>query len=654
MPADSALVILPVTRATLDDLLATSDPKVWLYDSSRLAVVCVYILSLVPKLAANPAKAPQVIQTALTDLLAQLDNPAALADFRAQVGKSYDKTQVEKGLSLLPELRVDLQAPKEWDVPSPVKADGTFNSDFNAEIINRRLGKQFYTDDPVLRSLGLNINQTRIATALLGNPEEPIHIHGFAGTGKTHMIRAVVHALPGEHTAILAKTNGQMQAMLSDPALRNVHHCLFGQFARDHLVRAGIPPLIVNGGTARVEYNVGDESIALTMDYRPIGELSKAQVAGAVRRVITRFCESDAPAVDQTHLTYAHRSLQPNEKRTLVQYAQQYWDTLVSLDPSECWQPIRHYHLIKWATLVPKARLETPQVLMQGHAPVDLKFAIVDEAHDLTPAMAKLLDQTGVAVYSLGDTFQRIQGTPPAIGLSTLRREMDVSMRAGEGIGRVINPILDAHPRFQRMEHLKGSQDIKTDHQFYKTRRIPQTPYAILCGSNFHVFEYLHQLVNEGASVCLLPGTSVSFPSFVYGLLNLWQGRRAQSPELFRFRDWEALRRTYGRMAVFRKIEKMLSKGYDDTDFKNVLAKLLPMGKAHYTLGRAEDSKNWQFPNVMLSPELFSYDKDSQYVASNLSKVYTAASRAQRTLALPESFDDWVANEKAVQRKGDA
>lgn len=643
------VVILPITEGTVRELLDSSDAQSWFETAQRLHVVCVYLLGIVPKLASKPQKAAQLLQSSLNDLLKQLDTPAALADFRVLAAQAFRPAQVEEGLKLLSSLRVDLQRSKEWDVPSALNADGTLNGDFNAEIVNRRLGKSFFTDDPVLQSMGLNVDQVRIATAILGDPEEPLQIQGFAGTGKTHMIRGIIRSLPREHTAILAKTAGQLQAMMSDPGLQNVHHFLFGHFARDHLIDAGVSPSIVRGNTARVDYNVSDETIAHVMGYSPIAYLSPSQVAKAVRGVLFKFCESDDSLVTQDHLTFAHQKLSKPEKRQLVRYTQEYWDNLISQEPSEQWQPIRHYHLIKWASMVPKRRVGELRVSDDEYPPLDLKFAIVDEAHDLTPALAKLLNNSGVAVYSLGDTFQRIEGVPPAMSSSILRREMSFSMRAGEGISRVINPVLEAHPRFREMATLKGSKEIETNCQFYTVRRIPQTPYAILCGSHFHCFEYLHQLVADGATVSLLPGTAYGFESFIISLFRLWRGYRGSSPELFRFRDWDALRASYGRMQVFSRIESMLEKGYSEADFRNVLAKVKPIGKANYTLGRAEDSKNWQFPNVMLSPELFSPDKSAQYVAGNLSKVYLAASRAQRSLALPSSFDEWVENEKRIQ-----
>lgn len=645
------IVILPITHETIQGLLGASDSDSWFQSAGRVHLVCAYLIGMAPKLSSKPEKAAKLIQSSLNELLKNLSTPAAVQDFRDVTAKTFNANALKEGLTLLPKLRLDLQRSQEWDVPSPVNSDGTLNGDFNSAIINRRLGKSFFTDDPVIRNLGLNTDQVRIATAILGDPEEPVQVQGLSGTGKTHLIRGIINALPAEHTALLAKTTGQLQAMMADPALQGVHSFLFGHFARDHLINAGISSAIVRGNTSRVDYNVSDETIAHVMGYSQIAYMGPAQVAKAVRGILFKYCESDANFVGQEHLTYAHQRLSIPDRQQLVRYTQQYWDSLVSEQASERSQPIRHYHLIKWASMTPARKAGELRVYENDLPPLDLKFVIVDEAHDLTPALARLLDNSGVAVYSLGDTFQRLDGSPPALSSSTLRRELSFSMRAGEGISRVINPILEAHPRFEDMELLKGSKEIETECHFYQVRRIPKTPYAILCGSHFHCFEYLHQLVAEGASVSLLPGTAFGFHSFVDSLFRLWKGYRASSPELFRFKDWESLRGSYGKMQVFARIEAMFEKGYSELEFKNVMAKVLPIGKAHYTLGRAEDSKNWQFPNVMLSPELFSPDRNPQYVPGNLSKVYLAASRAQRSLALPRSFDEWVSNEKSVQGK---
>lgn len=643
------LVILPITSTAVDRLLSSGSPGTWFSDASRLETACVYLLGMLPKLASNPDKAAHLLQRALNDLLQQLNTPAALAEFRRMAAMDFDPTQLRQSLDLIPALRVDLQFESEKDAAPAVNADGTLNGDFNADVVNRRLGKSFYSDDPTLQKLGLNTHQSRIATAILGDPEEPVHIQGFAGTGKTHMIRAILQSLPGEHTAILAKTQGQLQGMLSDVDMQNVHHFLFGQFARDHLIDAGIPPGAVRGLHAQLDFNISDGTIADTMGYGRVGSLTPEGVAKAVRAILFKFCESDASVVGPLHLTYAHLALSAAEQRLLIGHAQAYWDQLTGPSSSERWQPVRQYHLIKWASLVPKKDRNSLRVSGTDTRPLDLKFALVDEAHDLTPAMACLLDQCGVAVYSLGDTFQNVQGAAPRFSSHTLRREMNLSMRAGEGIGVVINPVLEAHPAFQKMEVLKGSKELDTQCQFYLTRRIPKTPYAILCGTHFHVFEYLHQLVNAGARVSLLPGTAFALPAFVDALLMLHRGYRPSSSDLFRFRDWDALEKSYGRMQVFGKIKAMLMKGYSATDFKNIMSKVQLMGRGHYTLGRVEDAKNWQFPNVMLSPELITPNKQAQYVASGLSKVYLAASRAQRTVAVPERLHEWIETQSQLK-----
>lgn len=652
-------VILPITTIEVEEAL-NSEPGHWFENAGRAQVCCLHILGMIPRLTKSPEKAPNIVQTALNDVLRQLDTPGAITQFRSLAAKSFRPGAVRDGLDRLSELGIGLRAASEWDATSPLNADGTLNSDFSKEIIDRRAGRTVFHSDPMLRSLGLTASQTKIATKILGQPEEPISIQGYSGTGKTRLVHAIVSCLPREHTVIIARTKAQLDALLESSDLEGMPALLFGDFARRQLLVAGVSRSLLSSVTTQSSYNVTDQTIADQMQFGPIENLSPQNVAKAMRGALFLFCESDADRVSTEHIPKAYSWLPSEGKFRLVRYTQEYWDQMITTEASEAWQPMRHFVLIKWASLLPGSKLsrqneskDTEEGITgrNGVLVKDLRFAVVDEAHDLTPALAKVLANSDVAVYSLGDTFQRIQGVPPKVDETVLKSTMEESMRAGSAIDSLINPILNIHPRFQEMESFRGIADTKTKVHFYDVRKIPDSPYTILCGTHFHIFEYLHQLIAEGAKTALLPGSLFSFHSFVEGLLDLWRGRRPRGGELFRFRNWEELRTTFGKMQVFPKIERTFEKGYSEASHRNMAAQLSNLGEAKYIVGRAEDSKNWQFPNVMISPELLSFGKRAEYVPKTLSTVYLAISRAQRSVAVPRQFYDWVESQENVLKR---
>lgn len=332
----------------------------------------------------------------------------------------------------------------------------------------------------------------------------------------------------------------------------------------------------------------------------------------------------------------------PDDQIRLIDYTQRYWDELTS-EHSKKWQPLRVYHLIKWASLLPNnASIKVFQEKGNEKKAIDLKFAIVDEAHDLTPALSALLYNSGVSICSLTDTFQRVGGQPPKILESIRKKEVELSMRAGPEMDAIVNPILNVHPRFQNLNPFEGVRDVSTKIHFYDVRKIPSSAYTILCGSQFSIFEYVHQMISCNSTVALLPATHSDFISFVDSLFRLQKGQRGRHPLLFKYTSWEEMSKTFGNWFVFQKIERIFERGYAEEDFRNILARIGTLGKTDYVIGLVDHAKNWQFPNVMVSPELFSQQRNKAFVADNLSRVYLAVTRAQRNLAIPKGYADFI------------
>lgn len=649
--------VLPLKSSSVHDLLNSSNQDETheaLKALNRPEILSVLLLSKVRSLADKPLKAADLIQFQLNDLFEQTKSLEVYRALRDHIESTFSPKALRKGLDLLPRLGVDLQHDSEWDAPDPTHANGSVNPEFNTEIINRRLGKVPRNASPDVRATGLNDRQYRIFTVVRNDPEEHLHVQGFGGVGKTHLIRQIYRDLPDKHAAVLAQTRAQLDALtqgLDGP----VNKFTFANLAWAHLTAAGVPRSLISRDRTGSDYNVTDLTIARNMGFTQIGAMSPEEVAkNVVRKILYQFCESTDSRVTEQHLTKKHRSLRFDDQIRLIDYTQRYWDELIS-ERSSKWQPLRTYHLIKLASLVPtkKAiRVYTGEGLEQRA--IDLKFAIVDEAHDLTPALTQLLYSTGVSVCSLSDSFQRIGGQPPAIPTSIRKKEIELSMRAGPEMDSVVNPILSVHPRFQNMKPFEGVRDTSTKIHFYDVRRIPNSAYTILCGSQFSIFEYLHQMVNSHSTVSLLPATHSDFIYFSESLFRLRKGQRGRHPLLFKYANWDELTAAFGNWFVFQKIGRMFEKGYSEEDFRNVASRIGELGKTDYVIGLVDHSKNWQFPNVMVSPELFSPQKNETFISDNLSRVYLAITRAQRNLAIPKGYETFVESIKDVvtQKRG--
>ena len=70
-------------------------------------------------------------------------------------------------------------------------------------------------------------------------------------------------------------------------------------------------------------------------------------------------------------------------------------------------------------------------------------------------------------------------------------------------------------------------------------------------------------------------------------------------------------------------------------------------GGVQITLARVSDSKNLEFPSVYLSRDLLVRPTAQQSVDSRarlFSSLYTACTRAQHELIVPDGFSDWISD----------
>lgn len=651
-------LFLPITQKEVDSLFEKG-VKRWFENAHHLHAISAYLIWKLPKLKTDHDKAAQITLNALTELSKQLATPDTRRGFRELASSQISKKQLQQGLELLEQYQIHLDPDQYFETPSPTLSDGSFNPDFTIELTRLTTGIGDFGRRAGPHAAALNSEQFKASRIIEGNDDDPVHIEGLGGTGKGYLIRSILHDLPAKHTVILAKTRPQLNA-ISKGVDGEVHKMLFGEYAKLHLILSGVEMHAVNGPHAKSSYMVSNDTIARSMDLPRIGDLSPVRMAGVMMSTITKYCSSDDLTIDYEHIPKHESSLNSTAKNQVIKFARAYWKELTTAGRGERWQPIRHAHLIKWASLVDQ--MPSRDLASGDHFEMpDLRFAVVDEAHDLTPAMAALLKNTGVLVRSFSDTYQRINGAPPKLSHGALKVHLHQSMRAGSEIERVLNPALLLHPRNSDGEGvIHGNHEIPTKLTLYDTKKIPTDPFAILCGSYFHVLEYVMRLVAQRARVALLPGTEYAFHQFGSSLIRLYQGAPAQigSYDLAPYRSWESLRKSQGHTDVFQRIETMLKKGYSEEDFANLQSKLSRVMPQSYIVAKVEDTKNWQFPNVMVSKELLeeippnrSWQADPENLAAErISKVYLAMSRTERSLAIGNNFENWLTSMEGIVR----
>lgn len=638
----SANLVLPIAEDEIKELLARAEVTEWFSRASAAQTASVILLQQLPRLVERFGRVDQKVRSALVELLNGVHSPQDLQYLRNTAITTFRAPALRASLQVLPSSGVSLTLPNERRLaPLPVLADGSWNPEYSETILAHRNPSLFSTKDSLVGSLNLSDPQGRAIQKLISEPGESMNLQGYPGSGKTHLIQTITDVLPtlgGQKTKILllALTKVQLTGLLSKLNARALAARTFGHLAMEILSAADLPCQWPPGRRSNSDYQVRDRDIAERLGFQSVAGLAPSIVAKTCRRTVMSFCRSAAETLSSSHLPTMCDRFTPADRVVLISYSWKLWQQTIEPAPGEAFLPVRTFHLIKYASLI------------GGVVPDFYTHVLVDESHDLSPAMMQILDNSSASVLTLGDKFQRLYGTVPGRRQAVRNSDLDLVMRSGKAVEDVLNPLIEAHPFASQEPPLRATDRVDTVCDFYDRPNFPESPCTILVGGDWHLFEYFQRLSHYGATFALLPGAAVNFKAFVDGLLDLYYlNHRSNYPFLFRYPDWDTLSRECHHIRAFQRIESMLAKGYDRKDFANSLAKLVPIDQARFKLGRVDDARNYEFDSVMLTPELLvskAKAEGGQSLATVLSRLYVGASRARHRIILPGHLKDWLSD----------
>jgi hypothetical protein len=459
--------------------------------------------------------------------------------------------------------------------------------------------------------------QARVLRAIAANPDELIDLDGYAGTGKGHLVLALMEARPGRYTYV-APSRGQVEAFRSrvpaSTAVRLLTQIEFANRVAQHAARSG------HTGGFVASYRRSTRTpreIAGRIGLQGIGGRSPEQVLLTAFEAINRWCASSAPGLAFQHFD---RSV-PAAMLDVSPYmaaAEHVWrcmfdadlqrGTLLSLSPA---------HIGKWLAL----RGVTP--------PLDMGMLLVDEAHDLSPSWKQLLAGHAPGVVSLGDPHQCLTGTVPRWAASKVL-EMHQSVRQGNQVEGLVNQTLALDGLGQDSGPFVGAADRATGVLHYRHwAQVPSEGLRIH-GSVADLALDAAQLHALGLRPYLHPASLRALRSVLQRPLDAWRRRRdsASDPAQERFLATQAHEGQGALVELFASADRVQSllQALDDQDTP---------AEGRVALCLAEHAKNLQFDVVSLSPGCFSAGQGGRIWHNPVRAVYLALTRARRQLHVP-------------------
>ncbi len=632
------MIFLPLYRTLAQSLSEGCLPEFFATATVPQLAAVLFIQNAQKLIKQSPTLASMERQFAHIVSTGNQANQSVSLAFQSLVYERFCADQFAVGLSQLAKLQVSLldddhPADEQRYLDSEGEWLFTFSIDYQAEV----MPLQSVYFEEYQSELSVTDPQHRALREFLAAPDESFNVQGYAGSGKTHLISRFTQLLNPQRTLLLAQTFGQLQALKGRageqfPALTFAQ--AVGQVLDSNLLSNSWR--LKDNTRMQQTWQVSHAQIVQWLNIPAIAHLSPEQVASVCVRTVASYCNSTAQEIDSVHLPVAIASqLTVLDYAVLLETIKQYWDELVQPSEPHIRLPIRGYHRIKLMAL-------TEEVLDAQYSHI-----IVDEGHDIPTPMLQILDRSPQAVITLSDELQNLNGMAAARNTVIRQRNITQSVRLGKQVENVINPLIQAHPGATK-ELFAGRADHCTHLQHYTGWQIPNQATTIIVADEFDLFAWFQRLTHAGMSFKLARSTFKDFMIFAQDCIELYrQGTRPRHGLIFRYASWNALSTAMSNNPSFEAIERMLEKGYSLTDFQTAVDRHMRKGGGKIILARVSDTKNMEFSSVYLSKDLLvkptAHDnQDSR--ARLFSSLYTACTRAQHELIVPDGFSDWIAD----------
>lgn len=595
---------------------------------------------------ADEAEPNQLLEKNLANIIS-MGNEYRNSDklFIDVVASKININEISRLLSRLDELDVFLMPEGDIAKETFLQIDGNWSFEFKTNYTHPTEDEVYVHETPLGVKHAYRSEQYRVLNEMLRNiSDEHIQIEAVAGSGKTMMLgplaEELFHKYHGARKRIVAMARRREQVEVMGRLLPSeISLWTFGWYA-EALIRSNNPDGMV------LEKNLSDRKrmpwnydvVATEFLLKPIGNYSPQTVARIIVQIIAFYCNSVDEYISDQHIPKWVEMLRPDQQAVLVLHANMLWE-IIKKPPFKL--PLRDGHLIKFAAL---------NKLLPAR---NVAHIIIDESHDLSPAMLELISNGHHAITGLGDKFQSIYYTPPKPKYA-IERTLSDSFRVPRGYDRLINTLLHRHP-LGRDASFNGNRERKTLIEYYDD--YPDLinlddHVAIFVNDDWELFEYLHRLEGINRKYVLIGGGNQlkQIEEFVKGCIGLFSSNTSSSHVLLgKYRSWSQLQYVLRDNRAFNYILQVLDNGYDLEDWEKTSSLDNPYAKT--VIGLYDQAKSMEYPSIMLAPDIIdTFEEMLGHGASNSrqaksahrelsSKLYLGTTRTTAKIIAPRKFE---------------
>jgi len=551
-------------------------------------------------------------------------------DLRQQLTRNVSITGIKSALTTLSDLDLPLMTQKEIDEHKFLDGAGLWKFSFpeKKDLIDANFFKV-----PNNFSRRFTPDQLRIAQVYLADKDESLDVQGFAGTGKTHVIAAILQSLPAESVLVAAHTYSQIQAIKSKVGDK-YQYMTFGVLANSILNASLFKRQNYAFFRTKTNYGISFTDLFKKLEMVQVGNLTAEWAAYYVQSTVRNFCYKADSTITEKHIS-KHIQLATTDREMIISAAQRMWFMTINPRPDDVSPlPLRAFHSIKQLSL-------TDEVF-----PTKYQTIVIDEAHDLSTPMAQIIDRSPQAILTFGDdyqTFGRSLVQHRRRTQSVRRKEMSYSYRAGELANSLYNEVLETHP-VKADQPFHGAKSIETKISSYNKFIIPDKPTTFLTTDLWQVFIVLQQLDSRGAKVHVLSSTLPQVKSLISECIELYSGRVQWTKHylLKNISCWDEFQQKF-QGKTFDHLISLLKSGLSHHQWESVCTKAKALESGSYTIGLIEHAKNHEFNNVVLLSDILSLPNVAKEdISKTINQIYTGISRAKYSVAIPGDLSGWL------------
>lgn len=551
----------------------------------------------------------------------------------SEARRVFDAHQLYFGLELLKGSRLHLLDADEVAECAYLLPDGTWDSRFRARRHQRHNPFSQQAVTGLNKERWLTAEQDKLLRVLRANPDEDLHVQGYAGIGKSYLLGALIDCLPRGRVLALARTPNKLDALR-----RRIgggrRGSTFGDLAQALLSGPG------RASARAVARLPSKRAVAETLAIMGFRQYDGEKTLDICLEVLRLYCESRDHSLGPRHLPHFAQALSRVDGQVLLEYASRLWTYLQDHPAWDRHTGITTLLLLKRACLA-------------GHeVPSRYSHVIVDESQDMPGPLLQIIERGRQVLITLGDEYQRADGPGLRRGRQVRQRDIAFSVRCGPKVEKLINPLIGVHSNKSKLAFEgAGSVDVGLEH--YPLDFVPPPGCVVLTASHWDSMKWALQLADNQCRIGFADNAAMK--RFMLGAVRLFRAdlygpgsdEEPAHPAFAHTLDWAQVRQQHRFDESFLWVEARLHEGFRVAQV-NALAARLSEEADRLLLMPAHEAGGQEFDQVLLTQELMALNpfQDAYAFDNRICAVYIALSRARRHLYLPYDVDEWVAYHK--------